>query len=119
MHTHCKAAWMEEIGKAAHHGGEMLLALQNTVLKTVWSRSLLESGMIQIAPVPAETLLRGTNWPQHASCSVLYRKGVSLFEVKGVPQGNASTSKKSLGTRVACGVNARAGRTATHLTEPK
>lgn len=49
--AHCKAAWMEEIGKAAHHGGEMLLALQNTVLKTVWSRSLLESGMIQVAPV--------------------------------------------------------------------
>lgn len=89
---------MKAVGKAAHNAGEMFLALQNTVLKTLWLRSLLKSGVIQVTPMPAETLLQATNWPQHASCSVLYRKGVSLFEVKGVPQGNAGTSKKSFGT---------------------
>lgn len=93
--------------------------LFKTVLKTVWLRNLLRSDVIQVTPVPAETLLQATNWPQHVSCSVLYRKGVSLFEVKGVPPGNADTSKKSLRTWVACGVNARVRRTATHLTKLK
>lgn len=89
---------MKAIGKAVHNAGEMFLALQNIVLRTLWLRSLLKSGVIQVTPVPAETLLQATNWPQHVSCNVLYRKGVSLFEVKGVPEGNAGTSKKSLGT---------------------
>lgn len=85
---------MEVIEKAAPNVGEVLFVLHSTVLKTVWPRSLLESGVIQVTPVPAETSLQGANWPQHASRSVLYRKGVRLFGVKGVPPGNAGTSKK-------------------------
>lgn len=91
---HHKAAWIEATEKVAANVGKMLFALHNTVLKTAWPRSLLESGVIQVTPVPAETLLQGANWPQHASHSVLYRKGVRLFGVKGVPPGNAGASKK-------------------------
>ena len=85
---------MEAIEKAASNVGKMLFALHNMVLKTVWPRSLLESAVIQVTPVPADTSLQGTNWPQHASRSVLYRKGVHLFGVNGVPPGNAGASKK-------------------------
>lgn len=100
---------MEATEKAAPDVGEMLFALHNMVLKTAWPRSLLESSVIQVTLVPGETSLQGANWPQHASHSVLYRKGVHLFGVKGVPPGNAGTSEKCLRIFIACGTNARLG----------
>lgn len=37
---------MKVIGKAALNAGKMFLALQNTILKTVWLGSILKSGVI-------------------------------------------------------------------------
>lgn len=104
--------------EAAPNVREMLFGLHNMLLKSAWPRSLFKNGVIQVTPVPAEASRQGTNWPQHASCSVLYRKGVHLFGVKGVPPGNAGTSKKWLGIFIACGANARLGWTAPYLTKP-
>lgn len=78
----------------------------------------MESKVTQVTPVPGKTSLKATDWPQHVAHSVLYRKGVRLFGVKGVPPGNDGASKKWLGIFITYGVGARLGWTASYLTEP-